>query len=478
MSERRRRWAVALSVVGVVVAGSVVDATVARPSPPTATMPSVTAVAAPVAESSVWYCAGGTGASGTAPAAIVLTNTSDRPVGGMLDVVTTGTATGRRALTVPSRGTLTVEPDGVADGDWVAATVNLEGGGVVASESVSGSAGWSITPCASGTATDWYFAHASTRGGDSAELLLYNPTATTADVDVTMATSLSGYLQPSDYQELTVAPDELTALDLGDHAQNDPAVATDVAALSGAVVADQLQIFGTSGQTGAAVQLGTAAAATRSVFPQSTDATGTSVTFHLFNPSNTGCRVTVAFGLPEDQIVRQTVSVPALAAVALSTAGQLRIPDGVAYSTTFTTASGKGVVVSRQVVSSSAAGPDAGESTAPSTASARWVVSPPPATEGGTGRVAVMDLSSGPVTVTVGSVAGTNVWMRAGRAQVAGAAGARRVDVRPGAPLDLSAPSLAGGALVVVASGPVAVEVDGAPSASPGVVVLPAYALG
>ncbi len=132
---------------------------------------------APVAaQSSSWYCTGGTGtAGGTAQPVIYLVNSTDHTVTGTMTVVTDGGASGKLALSVPARQQIGVIPTQVEQGSWLAARVDLAGGGVSVTEAVSGPAGWSEAPCASAIAPNWYFASGSTAPGSDAVRVAVQP---------------------------------------------------------------------------------------------------------------------------------------------------------------------------------------------------------------------------------------------------------------------------------------------------------------
>ncbi len=351
-------------LVAFLVAVGITDRLVARTATPVAAPSSDAFSALRLArsahtESSAWFCAGGTGAQGGAPATIVLTNSGGRRVHGTLTAVSaTGPGAsepspwaGARsvAVTVPSDGQVALGAQQLGTTGWVAAAVVLDGGGVAVSESVQSPLGWSMAPCASSTATNWYFAHGATSEGGGLVLSLFNPDATDAVVNISLVSSTAGYLAPAAYQGIDIAPGSVVTENIGDHDPSDGAVATEVSTLSGAVVATELQSVGTPGDGGVSLTLGAPATASRWVFPQSTGIPGGTVAFHIFNPTPTPAEVSVVIGLSQGAGAEPlAMHIPAQSLVTLSAEGQTRIPTGVPYSLTFTS-TGTGIVVSREV---------------------------------------------------------------------------------------------------------------------------------
>ena len=152
---------------------------------------------------------------------------------------------------MPTDGQLTVGADQLGTTSLVAVAVVLDGGGVAVSQSVQSPLGWSMAPCAPSTATDWYFAHGATSQGGGLVLSLFNPAATDAVVNVSLVSSTAGYLAPAAYQGVDIAPGSLVTENIGDHAPDDDAIATEVSTLSGAVVATELESVGHRRRAGA-----------------------------------------------------------------------------------------------------------------------------------------------------------------------------------------------------------------------------------
>ncbi len=236
-----RRLPVLVAVVASLVVAGLVD--VAVSSTPAMPAAAPAASGAPVgAESSAWYCAGGSGtAGGPAGATLFLVNSADRPVGATLTVSASSGASAAETLTVPAFGQTTAVPSALVQGPWLATKVDVDGGGVTVSQLVHGAQGWSEAPCASTTAPTWYFASGSTANGNLLFVSVYNPGATMAVVDLTFATP-GGVVAPQQFQGLVLAPGAVATAEVASFVQNQAWVAAEVQARAGQVVADELSV--------------------------------------------------------------------------------------------------------------------------------------------------------------------------------------------------------------------------------------------
>jgi hypothetical protein len=375
-------------------------------------------------------------------------------------------------MTVPPGGQLDVPASQLGQAGALAASVVLDGGGVTASEVVSSPLGWSMTPCASSTAPQWYFAHGATSQGGGLVLSLFNPGSTDAAVNIALATSTAGYVVPPAYQGVDVPAHTLVTENLGDHVVDDPAVATVVSTLSGTVVAAELQSIGRPGSGGIAVTLGVAAPAPQWTFAQNTDVTGATVAFHVLNPTSRTTTVSVAIGLPQGAGAEPlSMSVPAQSVATLVAQNETRIPANTPYSATFTS-SGAPIVVARQVTAPSGApASEPADGDVPGVAGGRlhWLlpaVAPP---GNGAWALALVDLGQRPAMVRIASAEGAIL------------PGQGVKVVKPGTPVLIGpnpGPPFGIAPFQVLADQPLAVELDAVPVASPGVVVVPALASG
>ena len=289
-------------------------------------------------------------------------------------------------------------------------------------------------------------------------------------VDVTFLTSGGTVLDPQAYQGIAVGPQQVVVEALGSYVQNQTVVATLVQATSGALVATELDQLAVSTGSGLALLDGTPGPAATWRFAQTTAVSGGTVTLAVANPGTAPVTVQVTAGLPGATVLPHQLTVPARTVVPYAVSSIAGWPLGSPYSLTVS-ATGP-IVVGRTVAGPAAGGPpQAGIVGGASGTSSSWLVVGPgqpgaPAVPGGSiASLAVADPGPSPVDVSVTPLAG-------GR-PVATA----RV---PSGGVAVFGPKLVGGLepLVVTASGPVTVEMDGAPTAAPGVVSSHGFALG
>jgi hypothetical protein len=461
-----------------------IDHAVSSPVPVAAPSLAVVSAAAPTsAESSSWYCTGGSGtAGGSASATLYLVNATGRAVDGTVSVTNSTGGSAARPVSVPAGGETTFSPWVVEQGTWLASRVDLDGGGVTVSELVDGPLGWAMAPCASVAAPDWYFASGSTQDGSTMYVSLFNPGTTTAVVDLTFVTP-SGESQPQLFQGLVVAPGALVVAGVAEYVQDQQSVSTIVQARSGQVVAEELQEYSVGATSGISLRLGTAEPQARWSLPRSVDVTGGRTTIVVFNPAPETQDVTVQVRIPSGSVAPFRSVLPPYSTWDLATSGANRVPPNTDYATTVTSTGGPGVVVDRELQSSAAgAVPQWGTVSALSAgttdaASRRWVVANPA-------------LPSSPAVKAAAplALAVQNPGRRAVEARVValGGPGGRDREIAayriPAGDFTVIEPTAltkaSGRPLLIESDGPLAAMEDASPAGMPGVVSLPAIPLG
>jgi len=459
------RWASLAVVAAVVVAVAVVEAVAPAPAPaPAPGTGGAVAVAPAGAYSSSAFCTSGIGTAATA--AIYLTNSTPRPVLGTMSSIGPAAATGtvpvvRRSLSVPPLATLAVDPGGGLPAGDNASSFAFAGGGVVATQVVSGPNGWSTAPCATQTSPQWSFAGGSTSAGNSLTLSLFNPTATQSVVNVSFLTP-SGVVSPQQYQGLTVPGGQLVVENVGDFVQNAPEIATLVSAQAGALVSSEFQQHSSGATGGVSLRLGAPALSPTWRFAQTTATPGSTVQFTLGNPGAGPVTATFSFGLSSGSVVPRRLVVAPQSVADFSVTGTGGLPQQTPYSVTVT-ATGP-IVVGRSVQAASAAAPPVwGSSSGTVTVAEHWLV-PGPGSSGVPGTAGA----------AVESLAVANPGSTAARVQVerAGTTTPATVFTVPPDGVTVLGGKQVGGleVLVVSASQPVTVEEDSGPSGAPGVV--------
>ena len=379
------RVAVLCVILVVAVGAGVADHSLHRVPPAAAPPQPISSIAPAFVESSAWYCAGGTSATGsTAATTIDLVNTTGHRVSGTMTAVGDTGTTKTVPVSVGAHDESVQTPGTLAGGGHVATTIDLDGGGVLVTESVAGPLGWSETQCSRSTASQWYFASGSTIDGNTLTLSLFNPTATDAVVDMTFVTP-AGVVQPQPFEGIVVAPDTLVTESVDAFVQDDASVSSIVLAQTGAVVAAALETEAAGGVRGLSVRLGVPAVFDAWSLPNSFDNVGGSTSITVFNPTGRTDRVAITVRPGADPKARFSDTVGPRSAWVFDASAQTRIPPGISYLATVSVRSGPGVVVDRTVrAPSSLVGPQFGAATGlsvgPAEAPADTVVLPGPGT--------------------------------------------------------------------------------------------------
>ncbi len=260
----RRALFVAVLVVIVAVAVAVGNAKQSRPE---------ASAAAPVASGlpsgnspagSVWFCPGLPGSLPAAADRVTFANVGDAPA----DVVVTVLPDkGQRSGATFTVGASSVTTKARAElGPPGALTVEGFGGRVVVEEGIDGRAGVDVTACATQGATQWSFAAGSTPRGVEQWLIIQNPFATDAKVDVTLRTS-DGVRKPELLQSFDVRQRSRAVIAMHDVAVREDRLAVQVDARVGRVVASQSLVYtADAGQPAVATTLGTPSASSHWLF--------------------------------------------------------------------------------------------------------------------------------------------------------------------------------------------------------------------
>ena len=469
----RKRTSVIVAVIATVGVVGAIAAAAGTPAP--AAAPSSAdgiAVAPASAYSSSAFCAAGTGT--VANTTIYLTNSTRSAVSGAMTAVGpagTGGAvpTVRRTVKVPALGTVTVDPATGLPAGSDASTFTFAGGGVVASQIVSGANGWTTAPCASQIASTWAFAGGATTSGNTLTLSLYNPAATEAVVNVSFLTE-KGLITPQKYQGLEVPPGQLVEENVGDYVQGASTIATMVEAQAGGLVSSEFQQWSSGPTGGISLRLGSPSLSTTWRLAQTTAVPQSTVNLYLANPGQSPATATITLGLPSGTVVPHQVVVPPASVVAFAASGTPGFPQQTPYAVTVT--STVPIVVGRSVQAPSGSpSPVWGSSSATTVVATHWLVPGP----GMPGAPAITD-------ATVSSLAVANSGRGAALVDVArlGANGPMATfTVAPGTVVVLGAKQVGGlAALTVSASQPVSVEEDSEPAGTPGVVSSSGFAVG
>jgi hypothetical protein len=327
---------VAALVVGALAAGRATTATGSTTA--TSTVAPNAAVAAQ--SSPVWFCPGLPPALPHASARVALSNIGSNAADVVVtDLLDNGTST-HVSLTIAA-DTVVVKPRDQLGGPG-ALTVETFGGRVLVEEGIDSSGAMESTPCATQASPHWYFAAGSTPRGVQQWLVIDNPYASDAKVDVTLRTG-GGVLRPDALQGLDVARRSRVVVAVHDVAVRQDRVAVAVVAEVGAVIAAQTLVYSNAaGTPGVALSMGAPTIATEWTFAGATAEPGSVAYVAIVNVGSDDAQVDVQASAESSKQVLApasvTVAQDAVVWVALgqcSTAagkGCVSIPDGARYS--------------------------------------------------------------------------------------------------------------------------------------------------
>ena len=259
-SSRGARRAPVVILVIVAIAAAVVAG---RAEAPRVVLPvePVEAAQLPVqgALSTAWYCPGLPKVFPTADQTVTLTNIG--PSAADADVTVhpdDGSAPVSRTVTVQGDSVRTFARSLLPNGPLVVEPFSSD---VVVSAGLETSGALAAVPCATAPSADWYFAAGTTVRGVSQWLVLDNPFAADARVDVRLRTDSGLQLLPS-LSGLDVPGRSRVVIPIHDEAVRRARVSVEVRASVGRVVASQtLQFRSESGPPGVATSLGAVAPA-------------------------------------------------------------------------------------------------------------------------------------------------------------------------------------------------------------------------
>jgi hypothetical protein len=339
-----------------VLASLGVVSTSTSPSSPAAMAPAAQAVSTD-AESSASFCGGLEHVAGVVSSEVAIADLAG--VARTLEVTTSNERgrTSRRLIAVRPGHVLHLDPSHLLAGSVEAMSIVADGGGVAASESVSGSGGTAVAPCLTQTSPTWVLTGGSTDVGHSLSVSVLNPNATAAQVTVSFLTP-SGFVEPAAYKGLDLAPHHLDVLSVRDVAPDQSPITTDVAASFGNVVVFSVG-RSTSGAGSVSVLPGAPAPALAATFALTPNLPGATSRLVLANlgtaTASATLRTTWSPGCGAHCAAPFDISVGAGSTTTLQVAPTSRAPSGVITATELTS-SAPGLVVVQDVATTSSHG--------------------------------------------------------------------------------------------------------------------------
>ncbi len=329
------------------------------------------------AGSSTWFCAGGTATgAGIAEHTVTVANPTDEAASGSLQLFVEGGAAQRFPVEVPAQDQRRIVLSTLAQGEWAAALVELDHGGVVVSHEVAGIGGWDSDRCSSQASDQWYFPWGQTtpQEASSLRLALFNPFAAEAVVDITFDTE-DGFRSPEALQGFLVPPRRLVTVDLTEVVPVRQRISSIIKARSGRLVVDRIQtLTGIDGTVTLDVTPGAPSAATSWYFADGRADSETLERIAVFNPSEYTALVEVEVDRPRasEQMSIEPfelqIAPHSYAEVVLNKESRVALP--IRHSTVVRSLNGVAVVAERvqisgTVVAAASAAPGLSPTTAP-----------------------------------------------------------------------------------------------------------------
>ena len=258
-----------------------------------------------------WFCPGvprtGNGTGGR----LAISNPNAEPLTGTVTVFSNDRTAqpARTTIDVPQLDTLSVDLAALQPaGTFLSALVELTGGQGLVEQRAIHPAGDSVWPCSNAAAGQWYFADGFTSGSSTERLVITNPFATEAIVNIQLVTG-AGTRNPSQLQGMPIPGETITTIDLHDIAKNESMVAVKVVAARGRVVAARAQNFTGGGRLGYSVTLGSASLFDQFYFPrEQVDADSVS-RYTIYNPNPDALEITVV-PVTSEQLDVKTLPAP------------------------------------------------------------------------------------------------------------------------------------------------------------------------
>ncbi len=248
------------------------------------------------------YCTGLSSAKGADAGHVTFLNTTDFSRVLTIDVVGDNATSASEVLSLGAHAARTLQPESLVKANSYAVAVAINGPGVVGEQVTDKND--AETPCATTGVTGWYANGFDTTVGSSADISLYNPTATPAVFNITTY-SPSGFSAPSTYQGLAVGAHGQLELSLGAQIVNTTNIGVRVNVLRGSIVAEGIQ------QSGPVVSFnaGTTTLSETSWFPAVTTVNGALAQIRVMNPNNQPATLTASVQLASYTVAPQTLTV-------------------------------------------------------------------------------------------------------------------------------------------------------------------------
>ena len=294
--------------------------------------PWMPAVPSAPALTTTWFCPGvpATGEEGTA-GDLVLSNSGAAPITGRVTLLAAAGQSVTQAVEVPAFGRAVVDADAAIVAPFVAATVELDGGGALVEQRSTHPAGTSVAACTTSPSSTWYLAEGFTADASTEQVVLTNPFDQNVIVDVSFATD-EGTREPSQLQGFPVPPRSVQVIDVDAIAARDePQVAVTVRAQrGGTLLVGRAQLYDGGGRLGYSMTLASPVLRSQWWFANGQRGAGFTERYSIFNPGEEPVQVQPLYlGIASDvQVATDPISVPAGELVTYSSDAVSGLPDG------------------------------------------------------------------------------------------------------------------------------------------------------
>ena len=228
-------------------------------------------------------------------------SSSDRHVTG---IVSNGLDDVTAEWDIPAGTSLSINPATYLPKTNLTVRATINGGGVVGLVRTT-TGPTSSVPCRSVGTTSWNVAGLSSKDGAVSRIVVMNPSATPAVINVSMWSS-TGYSLPAPYQGLVVPPVGQVTLNLSNVVVEATDISADITVLRGRIVATALQLEGSNGS----LVRGADAPATTQWYPAVPTDTLENVSLAVMNPSSVATDIRVAVDIPGFDIAPLRFTVP------------------------------------------------------------------------------------------------------------------------------------------------------------------------
>jgi hypothetical protein len=290
-----------------------------------------------------WFCGGVPNIGDQTGGSVTVANPTDAPLVGHLTVFTdaAGVPSTEQSFEVAPRDTwrqvlAEVQPQG----SYLAAMVEIAGGGGFVEQQADTAAGNAVSPCSNSTSTNWYFADNYTLNGSSEDLVITNPFPDDAILDFTFAS-----------KDGTRKPQNLQGYPVPGLPKDEAVLAVTITATRGRVVAARAQTY-LGERVGYSNTLGAPSLSSEWWFADGES--GPDVTFErysIYNPTDTDVTVTTDFWGVNDHpefVGYRTDVVTAGHVLSFTTKDFTGVPDG-RHGMTFATEGDASIIVERGI---------------------------------------------------------------------------------------------------------------------------------